>query len=116
LRRLKDLMLHSLIVIPFYFLGAMTLGGLLAVATRIFGLGLTIERIGGVAVFTSIAALTVLLVSGTVGIADLRIVPLVVLGLTSFALAAADALLAPGRPLGGEDGGHRHRTGDPQVL
>jgi hypothetical protein len=109
-------MLHSLIVIPFYFLGAMTLGGLLSVATRVFRLGLSIERIGGIAVFTSIAALTVLLATGTIGIADLRIVPLVVLGLTSFALAAADALLAPGRPLGGEGGRHRHGTGDPQVF
>ena len=109
-------MLHSLIVIPFYFLGAMTLGGLLAVATRVFRLGLSIERIAGIAVFTSIAALTVLLASGAVGIDDLRIVPLVVLGLVSFGLAAADARLAPGRPLVNESGERRHGAGDPQVF
>lgn len=109
-------MLHSLIVIPFYFLGALTLAALLTVATRVFGLGLRIERIAGIAVFTSIAALTVLLSTGIVRLADLRIVPLVALGLGSFVLAALDARLAPGRPLGGEGTAHRRGTGDPQVF
>ncbi|MGH7896846.1 MAG: hypothetical protein ACREQQ_02775 [Candidatus Binatia bacterium] len=108
-------MLHWLILIPYYFVGALVLCGLLAVVSRLLRLPVTMERIVAVSVFGSIGALAVLLGSGVVRIDDLGIVPILVLGVASFVLAGVDAVLVPARPLTSE-GSARHHSGDPQVF
>jgi hypothetical protein len=108
-------LLHWLVVIPYYFLGALALSGLFAVTSRLLRLPVTIERVNAAAVFVSMATLAALLGSGIVGIDDLTIVPLVVLGLASFVLAGVDSVLMNGRPLLLEGGGRRS-AGDPQTF
>lgn len=108
-------MLHWLIVIPYYFLGAILLAGLLAVACRLLRVAASMDRLAAVATIGSIAALTLLIATGAVGIGELTLLPLLVLGLISFVVAGLDALLAPGRPLASERDEEGRPTAAPQI-
>jgi hypothetical protein len=108
-------MLHWMILIPYYFFGALVLASLLAVASRLWRVVVSMERLAAVATGGSIATLAILLGSGAVAIEDLTLLPLLVLGFTSFVLAGVDAMLAPSRPLASEGEADGRRTAAPQI-
>jgi hypothetical protein len=108
--------LHWLVVIPVYFFGAISWYALLDSAARLVRADVGPERLAGAAVLASIASVVVVLASGLVGLDDLRLLPLLGLGLASFALAGADAALARAMPLASDEEPGRRRATDPQVL
>ena len=95
--------MHWFIVIPYYFLGAIFLAALLAVASRLLHARAALDGLAAVASLGSIGALTVLLGSGVIAIDDLTMLPVLALGVGSFILAGIDQLLASHRPLASEE-------------
>ena len=95
--------MHWFIVIPYYFLGAIFLAALLAVASRLLRARTPLDDLAAVASLGSIVALTALLGSGVIAIEDLTMLPVLALGVGSFILAGIDQLLAPHHPLASEE-------------
>ena len=95
--------MHWFVVIPYYFLGAIFLAALLAVASRLLRVRAALDDLAPVASLGSIGALAILLGAGVVAIDDLTIPPLLILGVGSFILAGIDELLTPHHPLASEE-------------
>jgi hypothetical protein len=95
--------MHWFIVIPYYFLGAIFLAALLAVASRLLRAQAALDDLAPVASLGSIGALAILLGAGVIAIDDLTIPPLLILGVGSFILAGIDQLLTSHRPLASEE-------------
>lgn len=91
--------LHWLILIPYYFFGAMAVLTLLVVLTRVTRIKASINTLVGIAIATSAFDLIFLLGSGMLQIDDFTGLPMLVIGLTSFVLATIDFLLRKSLPL-----------------
>lgn len=92
--------MHWLMVIPFYFFGALLTFLLLALGSRILRLKVGANPLATAAVVVSIGGLITLL--GLVDVIDMAHLTgrqLLVLGGATFVLAALDTLLAPALPL-----------------
>ena len=108
--------LHWLILVPVYFFGALSLYSLIDAGARLARSDVPPERVALSAVLASIVTLLVLFLSGLVTIGQVTFVPVLALGLLSFALAGIDVMLVRALPLASdEDRGRRHAS-DPQVL
>lgn len=92
-------MLHYLILIPYYFFGALTLTAAVILVSRLLGLRIAAASAVGFGVLGTVAGLCVTLATYHVSIDNFRLVPLLFLALVSIVLAVADALLARYRPL-----------------
>ena len=91
--------LHSLIIIPYYFVGTLTALPFLVLVTRLLRLRLSINSLVAAAIVASLAGLVVPLVAGWFSVAALTGRPLAVLLGLSFLFAAADFTLAKRLPL-----------------
>lgn len=87
-------MLHSLIVVPFYFFGALTSLALLMVLGRILRLRLPIYTLVYAAVGASLLATIGLLSSGVLSIKQLTVLPMLGLAAASAILVAIDVALS----------------------
>jgi hypothetical protein len=85
---------HWLILIPYYFFGAITLLALGMLLTRIVRLKVDINVLIGIAIAGSLAAVVMLPAFGIVPLRRFTAWPMLALGVASFVLAALDALLA----------------------
>ena len=91
--------LHWLILIPYYFFGAMAVLTLLCVLTRVTRIKASINTLVAIAIASSAFDLAVLLGTGILQIGDLTGVPMLLLGLASFVLATLDFILQKSLPL-----------------
>lgn len=92
-------MLHYFIVIPYYFFGALFCLATLLLLCRVTRLRIAIHNLVGVAILLSAAGLVIALATPQISVADLRAIPMLVLGLGSMLLAFVDVLLARALPL-----------------
>jgi len=91
--------LHWLIVIPFYFFGALSLLLALMVVARLLRLKVKANTLVMIAVTVSIVGVALPLVAGWAEIHDYSGRIMLLIGVVSFLLAAADTLLEPRLPL-----------------
>jgi hypothetical protein len=92
-------MLHGLIVVPYYFLGALASLPLLMVVSRVLRLKVTINALVASAIVLSLVCIIVPLACHWVGLDAFTGRPLAVLVLLSFVFAALDVALAKVLPL-----------------
>ena len=85
--------LHALIVIPYYFFGALAILSFLIVLTRIFRINVSINPLVGIAIVGSLVGLTVTLSWPGVSVEDLGFMGLLFLFADSMLSAAIDTLL-----------------------
>ena len=91
--------MHWLVVIPFYFFGALTAFLLLSLASRMVRLRLGVNAVATASVVLAIIALALPLAFDWIGVEDLSGRRLLALGAASFVLAALDTVLRPLLPL-----------------
>jgi hypothetical protein len=91
--------MHWLIVIPFYFFGALTLLLALMLLCRLVRVSPPVNSLVMVAVFASLALFIAGFALDLISLHYLSGVRLLILGLASFALAAIDATLQTWLPL-----------------
>jgi len=91
--------MHSLIVIPYYFIGALLALPLLMVLCRILRLKTSINTLVGAAIGLAAVMIVVPLVCDWVDVVQLTGRPLLGMVLASLLLAGVDVALAPGLPL-----------------
>jgi hypothetical protein len=91
--------LHWLILVPYYFFGAITLLGVLLLVARLLRLKLSINAIVTAAIVGTLVALAVPLLAGWVSIQALTGLGVALLLLASFLFAAIDAMLSKQLPL-----------------
>ncbi len=91
--------LHWLIVIPYYFVGALAALPLLVLTCRLFRVKVSINALVGAAIALAVAGVVLPLVCGTVDIRALSGRPLLLLICASLLLAAIDAALTESLPL-----------------
>ncbi len=91
--------MHYLILIPYYFFGALTLTLLLIVTCRLVRRSMPIAVVVSAGVLGTVAGLFVTLSTYHISIDHFRFWPLLGLVAASFLLAAVDAALQRRRPL-----------------
>lgn len=91
--------LHWLILIPYYFFGAMAVLTLLCVLTRVTRIKTSINTLVGIAIASSAFDLVFLLGTGMLQIDDFTGAPMAALGVVSFVLATVDFILQKSLPL-----------------
>jgi hypothetical protein len=91
--------MHWLILIPYYFFGALTVLAFLMLSCRVLRLKAGMGTIAAVAVGVVIASLFFLLTFGVFAIHDFTFLPMLGLFALSLVLAGLDALLASSLPL-----------------
>ncbi len=91
--------LHWMIVIPYYFFGALALLLLMMVLTRLVRAKLSINSLVMAAVTVSLGLMVLPLIVGWATLAEYTTRQLVILAAVSFALAAVDVLLQTWLPL-----------------
>ncbi len=92
-------MLHYLILIPYYFFGALTLTACLLPVCRLLSLRLPIAYLVGTGVLGTVGGLIATLATHHVSIEHFGFVPLLILLAASYLLATVDAALARWRKL-----------------
>jgi membrane associated rhomboid family serine protease len=92
-------MLHYLILIPYYFFGALLVLATLILLCRVTRLKVAIHNLVGTAIVLSAVLLAAILATPQISIADFRALPMLVLGLASMLLALLDSLLRRALPL-----------------
>jgi RsiW-degrading membrane proteinase PrsW (M82 family) len=92
-------MLHYLILVPYYFFGALTLTLAIILACRLTRRSLAINAVVSASVLGTIASLFVVLSTYHVSIEHFRLLPLLGLLAVSFLLAGIDAVLRKRLPL-----------------
>lgn len=92
-------MLHYLILVPYYFFGAIALTLFIILLCRLVRRNLPISLVVSIGVLGTVAGLFVTLSTYHVSIDHFRFWPLVVIVCVSFALAAVDQTLRRRRPL-----------------
>ncbi len=92
-------MLHYLILIPYYFFGALTLTAAAILMSRLLGLRIAVAYLVGFGVLGTVAGLVVTLATYHVSIDDFRLLPLLLLAFASMVFATVDAALARWRRL-----------------
>jgi hypothetical protein len=91
--------LHWLILVPYYFFGAITLLGVLVFIARVLRLKVLINALVITAILVTMASLAIPLIAGWVGISSLTGFGVALLLLASFLLAALDTLISKALPL-----------------
>lgn len=86
-------MLHYLILIPYYFFGALALTAFGMIVCRVLGLRVPVAYLVGGGVAGTVAGLFGTLATYHVSIDDFRLLPLLALVAASLLLATIDALL-----------------------
>lgn len=86
-------MLHYLILIPYYFFGALTLTAFLVVTCRLLALPVPIAYVVGGGVLGTVIGLILTLATYHISIEHFGLVPLLVLFASSLVLATVDAIL-----------------------
>ncbi|GIW43586.1 MAG: hypothetical protein KatS3mg077_0868 [Candidatus Binatia bacterium] len=92
-------MLHYLILIPYYFFGALSLTAFLIVSCRLFALRVPIAYLVGASVIGTVAGLLIALATYHISIDHFGFLPLLALAASSFLFAAIDAALQTWRRL-----------------
>lgn len=92
-------MLHYLILVPYYFFGALTLTVLLVVFCRLFSLRVPIAYLVGGGVLGTVAGLAIALATYHISIEHFGFVPLLLLFAASLLLTTLDATLQRWRKL-----------------
>jgi len=92
-------MLHGLILIPYYFFGALAALPLLMIVCRVIRLKVPIHVLVGIAIASSVGGIALPLILDLVDLQAFTARPMLLLGLASFVLAAIDGLLEPVLPL-----------------
>ena len=92
-------MLHSLVVIPYYFLGALAMLACLMLACRLLRLKLSLNALVGTAIVLSLGLLIASLALDWIDVADLTAWPMIGLIALSFLATAADVALAKLLPI-----------------
>ncbi|MCX8072754.1 MAG: hypothetical protein N3C12_09920 [Candidatus Binatia bacterium] len=92
-------MLHYLILIPYYFFGALALTTFFLVFCRVLGLRVPIAYLVGAGVVGTVVGLVVALATYHISIDHFGFLPLIALLAASFVFAGIDALLQRWRPL-----------------
>jgi hypothetical protein len=90
---------HSLILIPYYFVATLVALPFLIVASRVLRLKVPVNTLVGGAIVLSLTAIIVPLLCGWVTVRSFTGRPMLVLVLLSFALAAIDLALSRRLPL-----------------
>ena len=91
--------LHCLIVVPYYFVGALAVLPLLMLLCRLVRAKVSINALAGTAIGVTVAVIAVPLVCGWLDIRAFTGRPLLLLLIASLLLAALDAALAECLPL-----------------
>jgi len=91
--------MHGLILLPYYFIGALAALPVLIVVCRLLRVNAGINTLVGGAIGLTLTALVVPLAAGWVHLAAFSGRPMLLLILLSLGCAALDALLAPKLPL-----------------
>jgi hypothetical protein len=91
--------MHWLILIPYYFFGALTVLAFLMLACRLLRLGVGMGTIAATAVGVVIASLVIVLAFDVVDIHDFTFLPMLGLFALSLLFAGVDAMLATSLPL-----------------
>jgi len=86
-------MLHFLIVVPYYFFGALTSLFVLMIISRVLRLSVSINVLVGMAIVIGVFSLIIPLATDMFDLAHLSLKPMLVLATASFLLAAVDVLL-----------------------
>jgi len=95
----EALVLHYLVLIPYYFFGALVLTAAAIFVCRLLNWKIPVAYLVGFGVVGTVVGLFVTLATYHVSIDDFRFVPLLLLALASIVLATADAALARWRRL-----------------
>ena len=91
--------MHSLIVVPYYFLGPLAALPLLMLVSRLLRLKVAINTLVGAAIVLTLISIVVPLACHWVDLGAVTGRPLAVLMLLSFVFAGLDVLLAKALPL-----------------
>jgi hypothetical protein len=91
--------MHWMILVPYYFFGALVALPFLMIVSRVLRLHVAINTLVGTAIVLSLLGIVVPLMCDWVDLASFTSRPMLVLGVLSFLLAACDAALVKRLPL-----------------